>query len=68
MLYYFQALKPTLIILEIKNNDSMAQYQNVPVTPSSTLIKDSSDSNVMLPTANAVEPNSSISSQNVWTT
>ena len=37
MLHYFQALKPTLVILEIKNNGSMAQNQNVPVTPSSTL-------------------------------
>ena len=44
----------------------MAQSQNVPVTPSS--IKDSGDSNVLLPPANVIEPNSSISSQNVWTT
>ena len=37
MLHYFQALKPILIILEIKNNGSMAPNQNVPVTQSSTL-------------------------------
>ena len=67
MLHYFQASKPTLIILETKTNYSMAQNQTFPVTPSSTLIKDSADSNVLLPPANAIEPNSSISSQN-WTT
>ena len=37
MLHYFQALKPTLIILETKNNGSMAQNQNMSVTPGSTL-------------------------------
>ena len=42
--------------------------QNVPVTPSSTLIKDSADANVLLPPANAVEPNISISPQIAWTT
>ena len=43
MLHYFQALKPTLIIMKIKNNGLMAQNQNVPVTPCSALIKDSTD-------------------------